>query len=165
VKSPFPHDVCRPAMPVCTVTIVVCNGTHGVCDRTSTVCTLAASVCNVTNGTDGVAYVVRNVTQAFGRLAYGHCRPANIVCGLANIVCDPVWPRFSPHFLTCRPCVLVLLSRPPVEDVPFAACGRRISLVPSFTPHKEVPYASVSPNRARGRNRRVRALKFESHSR
>jgi len=137
VKSPLTDDVCRPAIPVCTVTIVVCNVTHGVCDLTSVVCTLAASVCNVTNASGGLADVVCTVTQAFGRFAYGHCGPANSICNLAdsvckpansvcnfansvckpaNSVCGPVSPLFYPHFLTCRPHVVVLPARPPVGD-------------------------------------------------
>jgi hypothetical protein len=117
VKSPFPSAVCWPTTPVCTVTVVVCYGAHGVRNRTSAVCTLPASLCNRADGMVGLACVVCSITQVLDRFSQGYCGPTNIVRGPANIVCGPVWPLFSPHFLTCRRHVAVLLAARLVEHV------------------------------------------------
>ncbi len=112
MKSPFPIVVCWPTRPVCRFTSVACSGAPDVRNHTSAECNLPAGVCNGTNRTDGLVCVVCSVTQALGRFSYGCCGPANIVGG-------SVWPRFSRHFLSRRPYVVVLLARPPVEDVRY----------------------------------------------
>jgi hypothetical protein len=113
------NDVCKAARAICNVAHTRCKRAHDGCKVANAVCNVANDDCNRANRYCRPANIVCSPANSVCNLANSVCNLADSVCNLADSVCNPVSPLFYPHFVTCRPYVVVLLARLPVGDASY----------------------------------------------